>query len=79
MLTRLSRWTLVANIVGTRSADRKLHLLICFIATLGADTSPECAKRWQQSLDPDLDHSEWSDLEVSSQPFRSVQQPTYTM
>lgn len=38
------RWTLVANIVGSRSAD-------------------QCAKRWQQSLDPDLDRSEWSNLE----------------
>lgn len=24
----------------------------------------ECAKRWQQSLDPDLDRSEWRDEEV---------------
>jgi len=24
----------------------------------------ECAKRWQQSLDPELDHSEWRDEEV---------------
>ncbi|KAF2683958.1 hypothetical protein K458DRAFT_303512, partial [Lentithecium fluviatile CBS 122367] len=38
------RWTLVANIVGSRSAD-------------------QCAKRWQQSLDPDLDRSEWCDVE----------------
>ncbi|PVH99734.1 hypothetical protein DM02DRAFT_528409, partial [Periconia macrospinosa] len=34
------RWTLVADVVHSRSAD-------------------QCAKRWQQSLDPDLDHSEW--------------------
>lgn len=25
----------------------------------------ECAKRWQQSLDPELDRSEWHDSEVS--------------
>jgi hypothetical protein len=24
----------------------------------------ECAKRWQQSLDPELDRSEWRDEEV---------------
>ncbi|CAN9367570.1 unnamed protein product [Alternaria alternata] len=36
------KWTVVANCVGTRSAD-------------------QCAKRWQQSLDPDLDRSEWRD------------------
>jgi lysyl-tRNA synthetase class I len=24
----------------------------------------ECAKRWQQSLDPELDHSEWREEEV---------------
>ncbi|KAF2816908.1 uncharacterized protein BDZ99DRAFT_564730 [Mytilinidion resinicola] len=34
------RWTLVAEIVGSRSAD-------------------QCAKRWQQSLNPELDLSEW--------------------
>ncbi|CAI6334089.1 unnamed protein product [Periconia digitata] len=34
------RWTLVADVVHSRSAD-------------------QCAKRWQQSLDPCLDHSEW--------------------
>lgn len=28
--------------------------------------SIECAKRWQQSLDPDLDRSEWREEEVSS-------------
>ncbi|KAF2639514.1 hypothetical protein P280DRAFT_39259 [Massarina eburnea CBS 473.64] len=38
------RWTLVANVVGSRSAD-------------------QCAKRWQQSLDPDLDRSEWREAE----------------
>ncbi|KAK7177313.1 DNA-binding protein [Paraphaeosphaeria sporulosa] len=38
------RWTLVANVVGSRSAD-------------------QCAKRWQQSLDPDLDRSEWRDTD----------------
>ncbi|KAF2245537.1 hypothetical protein BU26DRAFT_433024 [Trematosphaeria pertusa] len=38
------RWTLVANVVGSRSAD-------------------QCAKRWQQSLDPELDRSEWRDAE----------------
>ncbi|KAF2193230.1 hypothetical protein K469DRAFT_796062 [Zopfia rhizophila CBS 207.26] len=38
------RWTQVAEIVGSRSAD-------------------QCAKRWQQSLDPDLDRSEWRDHE----------------
>lgn len=40
----LSRWTLVADVVHSRSAD-------------------QCAKRWQQSLDPDLDRSEWRDWE----------------
>ncbi|KAF1968103.1 hypothetical protein BU23DRAFT_270004 [Bimuria novae-zelandiae CBS 107.79] len=39
------RWTLVASVVGTRSAD-------------------QCAKRWQQSLDPDLDRSEWRDTDI---------------
>ncbi|KAF9730888.1 hypothetical protein PMIN06_012399 [Paraphaeosphaeria minitans] len=38
------KWTLVANVVGSRSAD-------------------QCAKRWQQSLDPDLDRSEWQDTD----------------
>ncbi|KAF2658221.1 hypothetical protein K491DRAFT_290395 [Lophiostoma macrostomum CBS 122681] len=38
------RWTLVAEVVGSRSAD-------------------QCAKRWQQSLDPDLDRSEWREIE----------------
>ncbi|KAF2205734.1 transcription factor, Myb superfamily [Delitschia confertaspora ATCC 74209] len=38
------RWTLVAEVVRSRSAD-------------------QCAKRWQQSLDPDLDHSEWTESE----------------
>ncbi|KAF1996632.1 hypothetical protein P154DRAFT_579731 [Amniculicola lignicola CBS 123094] len=38
------RWTLVADVVGSRSAD-------------------QCAKRWQQSLDPELDRSEWRDSE----------------
>ncbi|KAF2142412.1 uncharacterized protein K452DRAFT_270047 [Aplosporella prunicola CBS 121167] len=38
------KWTQVADLVGTRSAD-------------------QCAKRWQQSLDPELDRSEWSSEE----------------
>lgn len=38
------RWTLVAEVVGSRSAD-------------------QCAKRWQQSLDPELDRSEWRESE----------------
>ncbi|KAF2472917.1 uncharacterized protein BDR25DRAFT_219408 [Lindgomyces ingoldianus] len=38
------RWTLVADVVGSRSAD-------------------QCAKRWQQSLNPELDRSEWRDYE----------------
>lgn len=29
-----------------------------------AHQNVECAKRWQQSLDPELDHSEWRDEEV---------------
>ncbi|KAH7036701.1 Homeodomain-like protein [Macrophomina phaseolina] len=35
------QWPLVAEEVGTRSAD-------------------QCAKRWQHSLDPNLDHSKWT-------------------
>ncbi|KAH7128230.1 hypothetical protein B0J11DRAFT_265058 [Dendryphion nanum] len=38
------KWTLVAEVVGSRSAD-------------------QCSKRWCQSLDPDLDRSEWRDSE----------------
>ncbi|XP_014552463.1 hypothetical protein COCVIDRAFT_110292 [Bipolaris victoriae FI3] len=38
------RWTVIANCVGTRSAD-------------------QCAKRWQQSLDPNLDRSEWQETD----------------
>ncbi|OJD32138.1 myb transcription protein [Diplodia corticola] len=38
------QWALVAEEVGTRSAD-------------------QCAKRWQHSLDPSLDHSKWTTQE----------------
>ncbi|GME55937.1 hypothetical protein CC86DRAFT_411498 [Neofusicoccum parvum] len=38
------QWPLVAEEVGTRSAD-------------------QCAKRWQHSLDPTLDHSKWTEEE----------------
>ncbi|KAF2280129.1 ketoacyl-synt-domain-containing protein [Westerdykella ornata] len=38
------QWPLVAEEVGTRSAD-------------------QCAKRWQHSLDPSLDHSKWTEEE----------------
>jgi hypothetical protein len=34
-------------------------------ARLHANLS-ECAKRWQQSLNPDLDRSEWCEKEVCS-------------
>lgn len=59
------RWTQVAMVMGTRHADREFkpsrklrtiefapwcHVLISLI---------ECAKRWQHSLDPSLDRSEW--------------------
>lgn len=37
-------WTVVADVVKTRSAD-------------------QCAKRWKQCLDPQLDRSEWTELE----------------
>ena len=52
------RWTQVAQAVGSRHADRKdslshrLYRIITNIVT-------ECAKRWQHSLDPALDHSMW--------------------
>ncbi|KAE8374212.1 hypothetical protein BDV26DRAFT_284477 [Aspergillus bertholletiae] len=45
ILTRdRDRWTAVADVVKTRSAD-------------------QCAKRWKQCLDPQLDRSEWTELE----------------
>ena len=44
LLIESCRWTLVANVVVSRSAD-------------------QCAKRWQQSLDPKLDRSEWREAE----------------
>ncbi|THC94255.1 hypothetical protein EYZ11_006264 [Aspergillus tanneri] len=50
-----TRWTVVASVVKTRSAE-------------------QCAKRWQHSLNPDLDRSEWTESEVSGQikyPFSS--------
>ncbi|EOD45657.1 putative myb transcription protein [Neofusicoccum parvum UCRNP2] len=42
------QWPLVAEEVGTRSAD-------------------QCAKRWQHSLDPTLDHSKWTEEEEGPQ------------
>lgn len=69
------RWTLVANIVGSRSADRKLRSSDCHGRS---NKVSECAKRWQQSLDPDLDRSEWKDTDVSiqetnqRQPFANI-------
>ncbi|KAA8650686.1 uncharacterized protein ATNIH1004_003374 [Aspergillus tanneri] len=39
-----TRWTVVASVVKTRSAE-------------------QCAKRWQHSLNPDLDRSEWTESE----------------
>ncbi|KAE8356816.1 Homeodomain-like protein [Aspergillus coremiiformis] len=42
--TRGETWTVVADVVKTRSAD-------------------QCAKRWKQCLDPQLDRSEWTELE----------------
>lgn len=56
------KWTLVAQVVESRSADRTCtssrwvlgdgaqQADLCFV---------ECAKRWQHSLDPHLDRSEW--------------------
>ncbi|KAI9790638.1 MAG: hypothetical protein M1816_004971 [Peltula sp. TS41687] len=41
VITDSFRWTIVAPLVGTRSAE-------------------QCAKRWIHSLDPTLDHSEWT-------------------
>ncbi|KAJ5365819.1 Myb transcription factor [Penicillium concentricum] len=42
-------WRVVATAVKSRNADRE----------------PECAKRWTQFLDPELDRSQWADKEVS--------------
>ncbi|KIX05319.1 uncharacterized protein Z518_06191 [Rhinocladiella mackenziei CBS 650.93] len=39
-----TRWTQVAEMVGTRHAD-------------------QCAKRWTQCLDPNIDHSDWKEEE----------------
>lgn len=42
-----------------------MSILLNTILRCWVDFRLECAKRWQQSLDPDLDHSEWRDEEVS--------------
>ena len=52
------RWTIVAQAVGTRHADRMYRCL----GVMQDETDGfmiECAKRWHHSLDPNLDHSEW--------------------
>ena len=49
---------MVADAVGTRHADRKLSSLLRRLAPAQTSWS-ECAKRWQHSLDPSIDHSEW--------------------
>ncbi|KAL8717069.1 MAG: hypothetical protein Q9225_005659 [Loekoesia sp. 1 TL-2023] len=54
------KWPLIAEIVETRSADRRSYDSDTWSFEL-ADGNQECAKRWQQSLDPELDHSDWTD------------------
>jgi hypothetical protein len=56
------RWTIVASCVGTRSADRQL---LAWVSCSVTDQVAECAKRWQQSLNPELDRSEWREADVS--------------
>lgn len=55
------RWTLVAEVVGSRHADRMLG-----IPSKGACTAnkrTECAKRWQNFLDPTIEHRRWTDVD----------------
>ncbi|KAF1913012.1 hypothetical protein BDU57DRAFT_342071 [Ampelomyces quisqualis] len=45
---------------GVQEHGQKWTLVAACVESRSAD---QCAKRWQQSLDPDLDHSEWRDEE----------------
>lgn len=53
----------MANCVESRSADREFLCINAGFEFL-SNIYAECAKRWQQSLDPELDRSEWRDEEV---------------
>ena len=60
-----SRWILVAQCVRTRHADRESSFLFDTRQCVETDKlmREECAKRWRHSLDPNIDHSEWTDDE----------------
>jgi hypothetical protein len=49
----------VAEVVNTRHADRKWYSFPMFLYF--SDRALECAKRWQQSLDPNLSHAKWKE------------------
>jgi hypothetical protein len=56
----LCRWTEVAQVVGTRQADREYSFFLCFVSSPMGLIKVECAKRWQHFLNPGLDRSEWT-------------------
>lgn len=52
------KWTNVAKVVQTRHADRECSATETDFSRLIL-TPPECARRWQHSLDPSVDRSVW--------------------
>lgn len=58
-------WTDISKTIGTRSPDRTFpHMCKHTSHPEQADASPECAKRWRNSLDPNNSRSEWTEEDV---------------
>lgn len=81
----VSSWTQVAEVVGSRHAERKYIVILAFWNYIRRRLlrTIECAKRWQHSLDPNVENTKWekhddellmSKAEVHSHSWKTIKQ-----
>ncbi|KAF2109869.1 hypothetical protein BDV96DRAFT_227283 [Lophiotrema nucula] len=57
------QWSKSEDLLLERGVHRFGQRWVLVAETVQSRSADQCAKRWQQSLDPDLDRSEWRDSE----------------
>jgi len=68
-----TRWSLVASVVQTRNSDRTSYSCLLSQNSLPHQFSfiTECAKRWTDTLNPNIDRRSWTAESVRSSRFTS--------
>jgi len=57
-------WSSIEKSVRSRIVyllTRRLLVINACVQGISSNVTSECAKRWQNSLDPNVDHSKWDD------------------